>query len=132
MMGDEDLAYKYFQTALQGALVSGFSYETAKAYTLMGSWYVKKKDFVKAKELFFKSIEINKENLPDENHLYYLAANYNELGVTFENEQNYSEALRYLNMSLDLFKQIGAQKVIAEVKERINRVFDKHQVSDKF
>lgn len=132
MMGDEDLAYKYFQTALQGALVSGFSYETAKAYTLMGSWYVKKKDFVKAKELFLKSIAINKENLPDENHLYYLAANYNELGVTFENEQNYSEALKYLNMSLDLFKQIGAQKVIAEVKERINRVFDKHQVSDKF
>lgn len=132
LSGDDELAYKHFDMALQRAEIGGYSFETAKAYSLLGGWYSKKKNFVKAKEELFKSIEINEKNLPDENHRYYLATNYNELGIAFEGEGNYSEALKYLNMSLNLFNEIGAEKVIAEVKERIERVFDKQKIAEKF
>ncbi|MEI8013182.1 MAG: CHAT domain-containing protein, partial [Candidatus Omnitrophota bacterium] len=68
IMGDAELAYKHFDKALQIAQLGGYSYETAKALSQLGSWYSQKKDLVKAKELLLKAIEINQNSLPDYNH----------------------------------------------------------------
>jgi CHAT domain-containing protein/Tfp pilus assembly protein PilF len=132
VLGNDDLAYKHYDKALQIAQLGSYSFETAKAYSLLAGWYAKKKDFLKSKELLFKAIAINDQNLPEDNHLYYLAANYNELGIVFEDEGNYSESLKYLNLSFGLFKDIGDTKVTAEVKERIDRVFGKQKITEKF
>ena len=131
-LGDDESAYKHYEKASQIALLGGYSFETAKAYALLAGWYIKKKDFSEAKTLLFKAIVINEKNLPEDNHQYYLAANYNELGIIFEDEGNYPESLKYLNLSLEAFKSTGATKVMDEVKERIEKVYAKQKISEKF
>lgn len=129
---DNELALSYFSRALQIAQLGGYSFETAKGYSVLGGWYAQKKEFEKAKELFQKSIEINEKYVPDENHRKYLAANYKQMGFIFDEQGDYSSAMKYLNLSLNLCNSLGDKEQILEVKKRIERVSDKQQITEKF
>ncbi len=130
VLGEDDEAFKYFNRALQISQLGEFDYEIAKGYSVLGGWYLKKKDYEKAKEMFRKSISINEKNMHDENHRYYLAANYEQLGITLGEEADWAGALKYLNLSMDIFKEANADQVVSEVKEHIEEIFKKKKAAE--
>ncbi|MDP8259645.1 MAG: tetratricopeptide repeat protein [Candidatus Gygaella obscura] len=120
-------AYGYYEKALKISDQAKDDYSRAKIYSLFAGWHAENKEYDKAIELIRESIGINKNKEYIYNHKYYLAADYNQMGIILKEKGEFDEALEYFNKSLEIFKFLGAIRVEKEVIERINSVFKQQQ-----
>jgi len=109
-LGNTKMAIETFNWTLSKTIKIDDMGEQASAYNNLGDAYRKSGDFLTAKKMFQKALEIDEKQ---ENRLG-IAYDYANLGLVFENMHNYKSAKTYLNEALEISRSI--KNPINEVK----------------
>ena len=82
----------------------------AGSYGNIGLIYYKKKEYDKALEYHFKSLEIHKELVGEQN--FDVAISLGNIGNVYSKQFEYDKALQYYSKSLEMYKQLFGNKHI--------------------
>ena len=98
-------------------IISDTDLDKALLLINIGKGYSNINNSIKAKEYYFTAIDYCKET----NNSYYLSLAYQNIGMFFLSQKDYSQALFFLNNSMQISKRIRSNDVLKDnYKELIN------------
>jgi signal transduction histidine kinase len=119
-LGRYNEAVGYYRKVIQHFRQSGEQRALAIAYNNVGEIYRDRfKDFEAAHLMYHKAMRLNKQ----EDNLFDLAKNYNNLGLVHGESEAYDSAIYYLDKAIDLNKQIGNELSIIKVRYNLGSYY---------
>jgi len=107
-------AFDFYQHALKVCEKYKDKYNEALVLRKIGVWYLDNFQYDKALELFLKSSEINREHTHSPSFRYNLACDYFDIGLVFENKDDYVSAEKFYRKSLKIFSQLKIKSELSD------------------
>ena len=106
LQGNYPKSLEFYNKALALSIKNNDKFDEAVALRKMSVWYIDKQDYDRALELLMKSSEINRSHQDSKAYRYNLACDYFDIGLVFENKEDYVAAKEFYNKSRLLFEKL--------------------------
>ena len=117
---DSEKSYQYSQQALPLAEKHQLKREIARCSRLIGTYYLKKRNYAEALQNLRKGTETAEQI----QNLQEIGANLMNIGMIYKEQSNYLEALIYYEKSLKIFEKIGDKLRIASTLNNIGLIYE--------
>jgi sensor histidine kinase YesM len=101
------------------ALKTGNKKEQASNLSMQGTYYNNQNKSLIARSYYKKSLDINQSI----NHQYGIAANYNQIGLTYFSEEQYDSSIKFYFDALKLFEQLKNTSKQAAVYNNLGMIY---------
>lgn len=112
--GEYPQAFEFYQKALAVSREHGDKLHEAIALRKTAVWHIDKEHDDEALRLLTQSAEMNRERSFIREHRYNLACDYFDIGLVFENKDDYKTAREFYRKSADLFSRLKAHDELGD------------------
>jgi tetratricopeptide (TPR) repeat protein len=114
LQGNYEKANEFYQKALSLSRKANDKLNEAVALRKLAVWFMDKSDYDRSLELLTKSSEINRSRFSSAEHRYNLACDYFDLGLVFENKEDYAAAKDFYEKSRGIFDKLKLKDELSD------------------
>jgi tetratricopeptide (TPR) repeat protein len=112
--GEYGKAFDFYNKAVNLSRETNDKLNEAVAIRKLALWYIDKEDYGKALELLTESSEINRQRQHIYEHRYNLACDYFDIGLVFENKDDFVNAKEFYQKSQALFEKLKLKNELSD------------------
>ena len=121
--GEPKKAYEFYDKALSLAKKNRDRLNEALALRKTAVWHIDKDEYDVALALLTKSAEINRKMQHRKDYLYNLACDYFDIGLVFENKDDYQAAKEFYNKSAEIFSSLRLKSELSDYYFNLGEIY---------